>query len=141
VERARRLARVLFAGVVVAESDRAWRVLETSGPPVYYFAPEDVSMELLAGTESSTFCEWKGLAAYYDLRVGGRVARDAAWTYLRPTPPYAVLAAHVAFYPSRVDACFLDDEAVRPQPGRYYGGWVTEDIVGPFKGDPGTESW
>jgi len=94
VERARRLARVLFAGVVVAESDRAWRVLETSGPPVYYFAPEDVSMELLAGTESSTFCEWKGQAHYWTVTVGDAcVERDGHWTRLDVTRPGAVEVA------------------------------------------------
>lgn len=85
-------------------------------------------------------CEWKGTAGYFDVVVGERVARRAAWSYPQPNPAYEQLAGYLSFYPGRVE-CFLDDERVRPQPGNYYGGWITSDIVGPFKGDPGTEGW
>jgi uncharacterized protein (DUF427 family) len=132
---------VEFAGATVADSRRALRVLETAGAPCIYLPNDDVRMDLLGGTETSTFCEWKGTASYFDVTVGDRVARDAAWTYRRPTAGYELLRDHVAFYPGRVDSCFLDGEPVRPQPGSYYGGWVTNDIVGPFKGEEGTADW
>ena len=141
VEPSRRHVRVVFAGRTIAESDRALRVLETAGPPVYYVPPEDVRTDLLRPAPGITVCEWKGNARYHDVVVGDRVAGRAAWTYAAPNPGYEAIAGHVAFYPGRVDGAFLDDERVRPQPGEYYGGWITEDIVGPFKGEPGTETW
>jgi uncharacterized protein (DUF427 family) len=91
-----------------------------------------------AGT---SWCEWKGEAAYFDVVVGERAADRAAWTYPDPTPPFAALADHLAFFAGRMDACYLDDELVTPQPGSFYGGWITSDIVGPFKGDPETLGW
>jgi uncharacterized protein (DUF427 family) len=104
--------------------------------------PEDLRMDLLELRGApTTFCEWKGAASYYDIVAGGRTAHAAAWTYLEPKRPYTELTGLVAFYPGRVDRCSLDDETVRPQPGRYYGGWVTDDIVGPIKGEAGTEHW
>lgn len=142
VEPCRRHVRVEFAGQVVAESDRAMRVLETSGPPVIYIPAEDVRTELLSGPAgATTVCEWKGVAEYRHLAVGDRVARRAAWTYPKPMPGYEAITGHYAFYAGRVDAAYLDDELVRPQPGRFYGGWITDDIVGPFKGEPGSEGW
>lgn len=133
-----RRVRVEHDGVVVADSVRALRVLETSHPPTIYVPPADVRMDLLrpSGTRG-TFCEWKGVAHYYD--VGG--SRAAAWGYADPRPAYAALRDHIAFYPARVDACFLDDERVRAQDGDFYGGWMTADLVGPFKGGPGTLGW
>jgi uncharacterized protein (DUF427 family) len=133
--------RVVFDGVVVADSMRALRVLETSHPPVYYIPPDDVRREYLLPSERHTFCEFKGGADYYTLARNGRVSANAAWFYPQPSPGYEQLAGHIAFYPGRVDACFLDDEQVAPQPGDYYGGWITADIVGPFKGAPGTTGW
>lgn len=141
VEPSRRRVRVEFAGNVVAESDRALRVLETAGPPVYYVPPEDVRTGLFEPSYRETFCEWKGTATYHHLRSGDRLSRNAAWSYLHPLPGYEQIAGYIAFYPGRVDAAYLGDEPVRPQPGRYYGGWVTDDIVGPFKGEAGTEGW
>lgn len=132
---------VEFNGTVVAETNRALRVLETAGPPVYYIPPEDVRTDAVDTSARTTFCEWKGLASYYDVRVDGRTAPDAAWTYLHPNPGYEAVTGYLAFYPGRVDACYLDGERVRPQPGRYYGGWITDDIVGPFKGEPGSNDW
>jgi uncharacterized protein (DUF427 family) len=133
---------VVFNDVVVADSRRAVRVLETAGAPTVYVPPEDVRMDLLSPSErAATVCEWKGLATYYDLTVSDRTAPEAAWTYLGPNRPYAEIAGWFCFYPGRVDACFLDGARVRPQPGKYYGGWVTGDVVGPFKGEPGTEAW
>lgn len=128
--------RVIFGGVTLADTRRAMRVLETSHPPVFYIPPADIRMEHLAPTSHATFCEWKGAAAYYTVAVGERVERDAAWYYPRPTAPFAAIAGFVAFYPGKMDACYVDDELVQPQPGGFYGGWITGEIVGPFKGGP-----
>lgn len=132
---------VVFSGVAIAETRRAKRVLETSHPPVYYIPPEDIQMRYLRATERTTFCEWKGAAHYYTLAVGGRTVPEAAWFYPSPTGPFAALVGYVAFYPSKVDACLVDGERVQPQPGDFYGGWITSDIVGPFKGGAGTWGW
>jgi uncharacterized protein (DUF427 family) len=140
VELSRKPAEVLFGGRVVARSDRALRVLETAGPPTIYFPPEDVALELLRATGHTSYCEWKGRARYYDVVVVA-AARRAAWSYPSPKRGYEALADHVSFYPGRVDACSLGGELARPQPGRFYGGWITPDIVGPFKGGSGTWSW
>ncbi len=141
LERARRRVRVIFNEEVVADSDAALRVCETASPPVYYVPRRDIRMELLSAVDHSSFCEWKGRATYLDLVAGDRSSSNAAWTYEEPAPRYAELRGHIAFYPGRVDAAFLDDELVRPQPGDFYGGWITHDIVGPFKGDRGTLGW
>ena len=141
VERDSRLAVVRFGGETVAESRRCLRVLETASPPTFYLPPEDVRSDLLEPGEATTFCEWKGRAAYLDVVAGGRRAVEAAWTYPTPNRRYASLAGFLAFYPGRVDECTLEGEIVRPQPGRYYGGWITREIVGPFKGEPGTSVW
>jgi uncharacterized protein (DUF427 family) len=127
---------VIFNSVMIAETRRAMRVLETSHPPVYYIAPGDVRMEYFTSTPRSTFCEYKGAASYYTIRVGERTAEDASWCYPRPFAAYASLANYIAIYPSRMDACFVDGEQIQPQSGDFYGGWITKDIVGPFKGDP-----
>lgn len=141
VERTSRHIRVVFNNVVIAETRRALRVLETSHPPAYYIPPEDVRLEYCTVTTRTTFCEWKGAAAYYTIAVGNKTAYDAAWFYTEPAPGYAALKDHVAFYPSKVDACYVDGERVQPQEGDFYGGWVTSDIVGPFKGGRGTWGW
>ncbi len=141
LERCARLVRVEFGGFQIARSDRAWRVLETSHPPNIYVPREDVVAEYLHPSGAASFCEWKGNASYFDVVVGKRVARMAAWSYARPEPPYEALAGAIAFYPGRVDACYLDDEPVRAQEGTFYGGWITGDVVGPFKGGPGTSGW
>ena len=140
VEPSRRAVRVEFAGRVIAGSRRTLRVLETAGAPCYYVPPRDVRWEVLRPARGSTICEWKGSASYVDVVVGDQVAAAAAWTYRYPNPGYEAIADHVAFYPQQV-RCYLGDEAVRPQPGTYYGGWVTDDVVGPFKGEAGTEGW
>jgi uncharacterized protein (DUF427 family) len=112
-------------------------VLETSHPPTIYVPPADVRMDLLEPGPQRSYCEWKGIAFYYD--VLGRTA--AAWTYHDPTPAYRALRAHIAFYPGRMDECRLGDEIVQAQPGDFYGGWLTADITGPVKGGPGTHGW
>ncbi len=141
LERVSRPVRVEFAGVLLAESDRALRVCETSSPPAYYLPPEDVRRDLLEPFEHRTLCEWKGLATYWSLRVGERVAREAAWSYPDPDPAYAALRDHFAFHAGRVDACRVGGERVTPQPGAFYGGWITPELVGPFKGEAGSEGW
>jgi uncharacterized protein (DUF427 family) len=108
---------------------------------VYYLPPEDVATQYLESSGQRTFCEWKGIAEHFNLRVAGRESPDAAWSYPVPTQAYEDIAGYLAFYPGRVDACTLDGERVTPQPGSYYGGWITRDIVGPFKGEPGSEGW
>lgn len=141
VEASRRLVRVEFAGTVVAETLAARRVLETAGPPVWYLPPDDVRTDLLIPVERRTVCEWKGTATYFDLRVGTQVSSAAAWSYPRPSAGYEAIAGYIAFYAGRVDAASVDGEPVRPQPGGFYGGWITPDVVGPFKGEPGSEGW
>jgi uncharacterized protein (DUF427 family) len=115
------------------------RVLETSHPPVYYVPFEDVAAGVFRPSRTTSYCEYKGRASYYDLVVGER--RSAAWTYEHPAAGYESLAGAVAFYPGRVDACFVNGERVVAQPGHFYGGWITRDIVGPFKGPAGTRGW
>jgi uncharacterized protein (DUF427 family) len=137
----RRRVRIEVAGVIVAESARAVRVLETAGAPCWYLPTGDVQMDLLRPSAGTTVCEWKGIANYLDVVVGDREARRAAWTYAAPKPGYEVLRDRIAFYAGRVDAAWVEDERVTPQPGQFYGGWITSEIVGPFKGEPGTENW
>lgn len=141
VEPVTRPVRVEFNGQVIAETRSALRVLETAGAPVYYIPPEDVKMAYLDQSGRRTFCEWKGQAVYFDVVVGVRSARLAAWAYPDPTPGYESLRDYLAFYAQKMDACFVGDEEVRPQPGMFYGGWITDDVVGPFKGEPGSEFW
>jgi uncharacterized protein (DUF427 family) len=141
LERSERHLLVEFAGIAIADSQSSLRVCETSGPPVYYLPPADVRLDLLDPSPVTTDCEWKGVASYFDIVAAGRRSELAAWTYRNPLPDYAALGEYVAFYPGRVDACYLDGERVQPQPGDYYGGWITHEIVGPFKGAPGTLHW
>ncbi len=141
VEPDSRRVRIEVGGVVIARSTRALRVLETAGAPCWYLPPEDVRLDLLRPAPGMTVCEWKGVASYLDVVVGGRVARRAAWTYRDPNAAYEVLRDRVAFYAGRVDAAFVGEERVTPQPGNFYGGWITMEVIGPFKGEPGTEGW
>ncbi len=139
LERTLRRIRILQGGVVLADTHDAWRVLETSHPPVYYLPPAALAMDLLERSSArQSFCEFKGLAEYWSF-VGG--AQDVAWSYPRPTPAFAALAGHLAFYASRVDECWVNDERVVPQEGDFYGGWITSDLRGPFKGGVGTRGW
>jgi uncharacterized protein (DUF427 family) len=133
--------RVVLAGVTVADSARGWRVLETSHPPVYYLPPDHIRMDLLQPAPGRSFCEFKGWAKYWTVAVGERSAPSVAWSYPDPAPAFAAIADHLAFYASRVDACFVGEERVTPQEGDFYGGWITSRIVGPFKGGPGTAGW
>ena len=136
-----RRIRVVFAGQTIADTTAAFRVLETSHPPNYYLPPSDIADGCLTRTRGSSFCEWKGMAHYFDVVAGDAVAAEVAWGYDRPTRAYAPITGYVAFYPGRMDACLVDDEEVEAQPGGFYGGWITSDLVGPFKGGPGTQRW
>ena len=133
--------KVVFGGVTLAYTTRAKRVLETSHPPVYYIPPEDVRMEHLEPSVGSSHCEWKGRASYYDVTTEERMERRAAWFYPDPRPRFAGLEDYVAFYPSRMDGCWVGGEKVEPQEGDFNGGWIPPDIIGPFKGASGTWSW
>jgi uncharacterized protein (DUF427 family) len=141
VEPTPRRLRVVLGGVTIADSVSGLRVLETSHPPNYYFPAADIRPGVLVSDGGASWCEWKGQAGYHAVRVDNRTVRRAAWSYRNPVPAYAQLAGMVAFYPALMDACFVDDEAVQPQPGGFYGGWITSDVVGPFKGAPGTDRW
>jgi uncharacterized protein (DUF427 family) len=141
VEPTPRHLQVVLGGVVIADSRRAWRVLETSHPPVYYLHPDDVRWEFLHDSRGGSFCEWKGMARYFDVRVEAAVRPRAAWSYPEPLPGFEGIRYHLAFYAGAMDRCSVDGEAVVPQPGGFYGGWITRDVVGPFKGEPGTRGW
>jgi uncharacterized protein (DUF427 family) len=141
VEPTARRIRVEFAGEVVADTRGAIRVLETSHPPVYYIPRADVRPGWLVPSARRSFCEFKGLASYWSLRVGEKLSVEAAWSYESPSSGYEAIRGHLAFYAGRVDACYVEDERVQAQPGEFYGGWVTSDIIGPFKGRPGSETW
>ena len=132
---------IIFNEVVIAETRQSKRVLETSHPPTYYLPPTDLRLEYFSRSLRSSFCEWKGQAAYYSIRVGDQQAENAAWFYPQPTPEFSSLANYVAFYPSRMRACYLDGELVQAQLGDFYGGWITSEIVGPFKGGAGSWGW
>ena len=141
LEPTNRLVEITFNGEVVARTTGAYRVLETSHPPTYYIPPGDVVSQFLERSSRASFCEWKGRARYHSLKVGDRRASDVAWSYPDPTPAFNAIRDYLAFYPSRVDRCTVDGEVVQSQPGDFYGGWITAEIVGPFKGDPGTMGW
>ena len=132
--------RIVFGGRTIAETSQAKRVLETSHPPVYYL-PRDSFTCLLEPSPRRSFCEWKGVASYWSLREGDHVAQDCAWSYPEPTPGFAAICDHLAVYPAMMEGCFVGDERASPQPGGFYGGWVTRNLVGPFKGAPGTMGW
>ena len=133
--------RIVFGGVTIAETTAGFRVLETSHPPVYYLPPEAFVAGVLEPASGRSFCEWKGNAEYWNIRAGGKVAPRAAWSYPDPTPRFAAIRDHLAVYAGSMDACFVDHEAVVPQPGGFYGGWITADLIGPFKGVPGSMGW
>jgi uncharacterized protein (DUF427 family) len=141
VEASARRVRVYFAGKPVADTRRAIRVVETSHPPVYYIPRADVRSDYLSASTRSSFCEFKGVASYWILRVDDKVSVDAAWSYEDPSTGYEAIRGCLAFYAGKVEACFLDEERVQAQPGEFYGGWVSSEIVGPFKGRPGSGNW
>lgn len=132
---------IIFNGETIADTCRAKRALETSHPPNYFIPVEDVKMEYLTKSAHSTYCEWRGRGSYYTLTVGDRQAKNVAWYYKEINPAYSELLGYIGFYPQPMDACYVDGEKAQPQAGDYYAGWITSDIVGPFKGEPGTRGW
>ncbi len=141
VETGDEVVEIVLAGRVVARTTSSLRVLETSHPPTYYVPMADFTDGVLRPAAGSSFCEFKGVAAYFDLVADGVVAARAAWTYPEPTPGFTALLGTVAVMPAAVEACRVDGEVVRPQPSGFYGGWITSRVVGPFKGVPGSTFW
>ncbi|MEM6991409.1 MAG: DUF427 domain-containing protein [Myxococcota bacterium] len=141
VERVEVRVEVFVGDDRIADSVRCLRVLETAGPPTVYFPPGDVRTDALRSAAGGSICEWKGAASYFRLADAVGAGAPVGWRYERPFPEYAVLAGYVSFYPGRVTRCVYGGDAVRPQPGRFYGGWITPNLVGPFKGEPGSEGW
>jgi uncharacterized protein (DUF427 family) len=133
--------KVICRGLVLAETTRGKRVLETSHPPAYYFPPEDIRLEYLSLNPRRGVCEWKGRYQYYDIHIGDQPIPQAAWRYFDPTPNFLPIQEYYGFLPKVMDACYVNDEQIIPQAGDFYAGWITADIVGPFKGEPGTWGW
>jgi len=133
--------RVIFNGQTIADTGSGFRVLETSHPPVYYLPPDDTKQQFLQAAQGSSWCEFKGHASYWSLSVDGKESPNAVWSYPAPSPGFAEIAGYLAFYASRFDECWVDDERVQPQEGDFYGGWITSRVVGPFKGGAGTRGW
>jgi len=133
--------RVIFNGQTIADTAAGYRVLETSHPPVYYLPPGEIGQQYLHAALGSSWCEFKGQAKYWSLAVSDKESINAAWSYPAPSPGFAGIAGYLAFYASRVDECWVDNERVQPQEGDFYGGWITSRIVGPFKGGLGTRGW
>jgi uncharacterized protein (DUF427 family) len=131
---------VQLAGETIAEAERALKVMETSLAPSYYVSPDSVRVDRLSRTPHATVCEWKGTASYFTVSAAATEAPNAAWTYEEPDPGYEAIAGWISFYPQLLE-CYLDGERVRPQPGHFYGGWVTNEVTGPFKGARGTQGW
>ena len=132
---------VRFGGEIVIDTTSSYRVLETSHPPTYYIPKQDVRDGALSSVGGSTYCEWKGAATYFDITVNGKRAPRAAWEYPQPRKGYEMLRDHIAIYPALMEEVYVDDERIEPQKGDYYGGWITSNIRGPFKGGPGTRGW
>ena len=132
---------IIHRGITIADSRNCIRTLETSHPPSYYIPPPDLALGYLRPTARRSMCEWKGQAAYFDVVLPGETFRDVAWSYPRPTPEFAAIADHLAFYAAPFDTVLVDGEQVIPQPGGFYGGWITSHVAGPFKGGPGSQFW
>ena len=141
LEPARRRVRIVFAGQTILDTDAALRVLETYHPPSFYLPINAFTPGVLVMTACTSFCEWKGSANYYSIQAGGQIATDVAWGYPDPSHAFLAIRDHVAVYAGAMDTCFVDDERVIPQEGGFYGGWITSELVGPFKGGPGTLFW
>ena len=131
---------VRLGSVEIARSSRTIRVLETASPPTFYIPPDDVTMSAIERAAGGSLCEWKGQAAYWTVTVPGQRLERVGWSYPEPFPGFEAIRDYFAFYPAQLE-CFVDGIRVLPQPGRFYGGWVTPELVGPFKGEPGSEMW
>lgn len=140
IDAERRDVVVKVGDVEVARTRRALRVLETASPPTVYIPPSDVSMACLQPAPGASMCEWKGAARYWTVRTSGVVLQAVGWSYDEPLAEFEAIRGYLSFYPGRID-CYIDAVKVAPQPGGFYGGWITPDVVGPFKGEPGTSGW
>ena len=136
-----RRLRVQFAGRIIGDSTFGYRLCETASPPTYYFPAESVLPEVLVPNRHRSLCEWKGQARYFDVVLGEKRAANAAWCYPDARAPFEALSGCIAFMPAMMDCCYVDDEQARAQTGGFYGGWITDDLTGPFKGMPGTLHW
>jgi uncharacterized protein (DUF427 family) len=136
----RRRIEVRLGATIIADSEKGFRVLETASPPTFYLPPHDVRAEILEVCSGASVCEWKGLAQYWALKRGARPGKPVGWSYPKPKLPFESIANYFSFYPARVE-CYVEGERVHPQSGQFYGGWVTAEIVGPFKGAAGTHHW
>lgn len=132
---------MVLGGATICDARGAWQVLETSHPPTYYLPPEAFAASALAAAEGSSFCEWKGTARYFDVSGGGKTAERAGWCYPRPAAGFEPITDHIALYAAAMDACYVGEEQVTPQPGGFYGGWITSSVAGPFKGGPRSRHW
>lgn len=132
---------IVHGGRHIADTRASVRTLETTHPPSYYIPPGDIDTSLLRPSKRTSFCEWKGVATYVDVVIDGQVFADIGWRYAAPTPPFAMLRDHIAFYADPFDLCLVDGDRVTPQPGGFYGGWITSRLTGPFKGIPGSRFW
>ena len=140
LERDSRTVRVLHGDTLLAETRRALRVLETASPPTFYIPPQDVRKDLLVPGRGTSLCEWKGAASYWSLQLGAIEIRNVAWSYEKPFPEFVELAGYLGYYPAKVE-CYVDQHRVEAQAGGFYGGWITPEVVGPFKGESGTGGW
>ena len=145
LERTAKRIQIWLGGELIADTERsaqdAFRVLETSHPPGYYLPPDAFAPGVLSRATGSSICEFKGAATYWTLTGGDKTAQKAGWSYEHPTPAFREMAGYIAVYAAEMDECRVDGEVVTPQPGQFYGGWITADVVGPFKGEPGTMGW
>ena len=133
--------RIIFNREIILDTNQAWRIMETSHPPTYYLPKQDFLPEVLRGAPGISFCEFKGSARYFNITFNGKTAPRAAWEYPHPNKAYRALKDHVAVYAHLMDTCYVNDEMVHAQEGDFYGGWITANIVGPFKGGAGTWGW
>ena len=138
--RDQRRVEVRLKNLIIADSRQNYRILETASPPTFYIPPHNVRAELLEPCAGTSVCEWKGVACYWTLKIPRRSPQPVGWSYSNPAPPFEAITGFFSFYPARLE-CFVDGERVSPQPGQFYGGWITSEIVGPFKGEPGTGHW
>jgi uncharacterized protein (DUF427 family) len=135
-----RKVEVKWLGQLISRTTQSVRILETASPPTFYLPPADVNEELLREASGTSFCEWKGSATYWNIKVNNKTLEKAAWSYNKPNPAFRSLAGYYSFYPAKVE-CYVSDIRVKPQPGSFYGGWMTPEIVGPVKGEPGSGGW
>jgi uncharacterized protein (DUF427 family) len=141
LERVDKPIQIIFEGQTIVNTKGAYRVLETSHPPVYYLPPADIQMQYLQIAAGGSYCEWKGNALYYHLVGKEQRVENGAWSYPSPTKNFAPIANYIAFYAQNMDGCYVAGEKVTAQPGEFYGGWITANVVGPFKGSPGSWGW